>query len=114
MEPVTSERRQGQHPITKAPAKGDAARLGEVANRGGNVTDPKAEMHRLYQELGVEHEIVRVALERDRLQHTTAVDPKAAVEVAQVLPEPDVLDESQEPVAEVLPPGHPPEERFSA
>ena len=60
-------------------------RLGEVADRHRDVAEPEAEACRLDQELGVEDEVVGVALEGN-LQHA-AVDAEAAVEVAQVLAE---------------------------
>ena len=59
-------------------------------------------MDGLHEELRVEHEVVGVALEGDALQHLTAVDAEAAVEVAEVLAEGEVLHERQKAIGQIL------------
>src|SRR5262249_55402651 len=97
-----------------APPEIDTTRLLEVAYRHRHVAQAEPEPHRLYQELSVEDEVVGVLLEGNALQHRAAIDAEAAVEIAKVLTQGEVLDRRQEAVGKVLPRRHPALERLVA
>src|SRR5262249_6668204 len=88
--------------IANAALEIDAAGFGKVANRNGDVAKPETHPHRLNQKLRVKHEIVRILLKRDLLEHLAPVDTKTAVEVAQVLPQRQVLEGGQKPIGHVF------------
>src|SRR3990172_2665905 len=56
------EGRERAYGVDRRAAEVDVARLVEVAHRHRHVADPEAEADGLHEELGVEDEIVRVAL----------------------------------------------------
>src|SRR5690606_28119059 len=67
--PKAHHRVYGRNSVLHAAAETDTGGLLEVPHRHWNVTDPKAEVHGLREELTVEHEIIRVPLKRNRLQN---------------------------------------------
>src|SRR5262245_2546941 len=114
VQPVQTDRPQRPQAVAHAPPEIDTTRLLEVAYRHRHVAQAEPEPHRLYQELSVEDEVVGVLLEGNALQHRAAIDAEAAVEIAKVLTQGEVLDRRQEAVGKVLPRRHPALERLVA
>src|SRR5947208_12904738 len=114
VEPVLGHGLHRLDAVLGAAAEVDLAGLVEVPHRHRHVAEAEPEVDRLHEELRVEHEVVAVALERDRFEHLAAVDAEAAVELAEVLAEEEVLERSESTVADVLPPRHAALERLGA
>src|SRR5438128_8638680 len=74
LEPELADDAERAEAVLDAAAEVDAARLVEVAHRHRDVAEAEAQVDRLDQELGVEDEVVGVALERHALQDLAAVD----------------------------------------
>jgi len=108
-----AERAEGGEGVGARAPEADARRLVEVADRHGDVAEAEAEVDGLEEQLGVEHEVVRVLLERDRFQELPGVPPEAAVPLAQVLAGEHVFEQRQAPVRQVLDPGHAPRKRLA-
>src|SRR5262249_46953062 len=106
VEPVLAHRLERLDAVLGATAEVDLAGLVEVPHRHRHVAQAEPEVDRLHQELRVEDEVVAVALEGNRFENLAAVDAEAAVELAEVLPEHEVLERRQAAVADVLPPRH--------
>jgi len=108
-----AERAEGGEGVGARAPEADARRLVEVADRHGDVAEAEGEVDGLEEQLGVEHEVVRVLLERDRFQELPGVPPEAAVPLAQVLAGEHVFEQRQAPVRQVLDPGHAPRKRLA-
>src|SRR5579884_3321515 len=102
VKPVLADHAQRAEAVLQAAAEIDAAGFLKVADGDGDVAEAEAETHRLDQKLCVEDEIVGVFLEGDALEHGFAVDAEAAVEIAEILAQRDVLHAGQKAIAEVL------------
>src|SRR5947209_1680301 len=107
MQPKPSNQTERAEPVLQAVLEIDTAGAGEIANRDGNVAEPEAEVDRLDQKLGVENEVVGVALKRNALEDGAAINTEATVKIAQILTQREILHSSQKPVAEVLVQRHP-------
>jgi len=101
-----AEAAEGGERVGARPAQADARRFVEIADRHRDVAEAEAEVDGLEEELGVEHEVVRVLLERDRLQEVAGVGAEAAVPLAEVLAGQHVLEQGEPAVRQVLDPGH--------
>src|SRR5438552_1659626 len=73
IQPVLADDAEGQQTVTEAAKEIDAARFVEVSDRHRNVAEPITQPHGLNEELRVKHEIVRVSLEWNSLQHFAPV-----------------------------------------
>src|SRR5260221_11397809 len=73
VQPVSREHSQCREPVFQAAAEVDARSLGEVADGDGDVAESEAERDRLRQELAVEHEIIRIPLERNRFEDLSRI-----------------------------------------
>src|SRR5438105_2404420 len=102
VEPVEADDAERGQAVAQAALEVDAAGFGEIPNGYRYVAEPEAEPHGLDEELRVENEVVRVALEGHALKDLPPEDAEAAVEVAQVLAQGDVFARGQESVADVL------------
>ncbi len=85
----------------------DVADLVAVVGGDGDLGDVQAGIVQLDDDLGVEVEPVRVALEGDLLQGVDRVGAVSRVELGQLGPEGGVLEPREDPVAHVLVEGHP-------
>src|SRR2546425_9821365 len=81
VEPVLRYHAQRGDAVAQTAFEVDAAGLGEVAYRDRDVAQAVAEPDGLDEELGIENEIVGIALEGNPLQHLTPRNAKTAVEI---------------------------------
>lgn len=110
--PVLAEHPQGCQAVFDATAEIDAAGFVEVADGHRDVADFESEMDGLGQKLAVEYEVIGVRIEGNGLQDLAPVGSKTTVEVTQVLPEGDILDQRQAAIGDVLPSRHSTGQRF--
>ncbi len=85
----------------------DAADLVAVVGGDGQFADAQPGQHELDDDLGVEMEIVGVALERNLFERVDRVEPVAGMELGEVRAEERVLEPGQHFVAEEFVKGHP-------
>ena len=85
----------------------------DVARRDRHLDDGQAEVDGLEDDLGVEHEAVRVAQERHRLEETPAVGAVAGVALREAAAHREVLERRQEAVGDPFPERHPARARAS-
>jgi len=97
---------QGAEPVHDAHPEADRRGLLEVAGRDRHLDHEQLEVDRLEDHLGVEHEVVRVAQERHRLQEAPAVGAVAGVALGEPLPHRQVLGRGEETVGDALPQRH--------
>ena len=85
----------------------DVGDLGPVEGRDRHLVDPPPRLVQLHDDLGVEVEVVGVALERNRTQRVDAVSAVAAVPLAEVGADHRVLEPGEHLVADELVERHP-------
>src|SRR5262249_44091710 len=108
------ERPECEYSVFGRMAEVDTARLIEIAHGRRDVSDLEAQMDALHEELGIEHEVVAVDFERNRLEHSSPIGSEAAMPFAEILAREHILDDGQAPVREVLGQGHAASESFTA
>src|SRR6266446_4860398 len=82
---------QDAEPVTHAGAESDRRRLGEVAAGARDLADREAQPDRLAEHLVVEQEVVRVLLERQRLEDGPRESAEAGVVLGELGAEEQVL-----------------------
>ena len=102
-----AEHPEDLHPVDDAVFEADARCLGEVSHRHGGIAEIEAVVGGLREQLGVESEVLGVALEVDRLEHLATVGTESRVAFSQILPEHHVHDQGEAPVHQVLVERHP-------
>ena len=94
--------RQHTKAVHHRPAEIDAAGLGEVFGRAGNLTELHVQRHGLGEHLVIEHEIVGVSAKGQRFEHLARKGPVTGVVFRQLAAEHHVLKGGQQPVADVF------------
>ena len=105
-QPVLDGRLQHAHAVPDAPPQVYRRRVGLVTGRAGQLTDAGTRRQGLDEDLVVEDEVIRVALERDGGEQAAAERAQAGMVLGQLLAEHDVLGQGEEPVGDVLVAGH--------
>jgi hypothetical protein len=106
VQPVVHARAQHAETVADAALQVDRRRVGRIACRARHFADPRSGGDGLDDDLVVEDEIVRVALDRQAGEQPAAEGPQAGVVLGQFLAKGDVLYEREESVRDVLVPGH--------
>src|SRR5207253_11174297 len=100
--------------VFHAAAEVDRRAFGKVTRRAGDLADVKAEPDGLRQHLVVEDEVVRVLLQRKRLQEPAREGAVAGVVLGELVPEEQVFAGGEKPVGDVLPERHSARQRADA
>src|SRR6185295_126170 len=88
MQLVAAEHPEHGEAVADTPPEADLGRLGKIARPDRDLPDPEPMVHPLGDNLGVEDEIVRVALQIDRLQ----IAPAVGAQPRMVLRQEDIED----------------------
>src|SRR5439155_532693 len=88
--------------VDDAAREPDRRRFRHVADRYRDLADLESGVDRRHQELGIEDEVVREPRPRQPLEDLATVSAQPGMEIREVLPEQQVLDEREQAVAEIL------------